>query len=168
MADAPQPKSIEQLEQTVKGSASWCFWIAALTGINAVLTASGSDSGFAVGTVVAQVAMVFSKASGSTAVQVVALMFNVATIAYFVVAGLFARKGHRWAFVVAILGYTVDSLLLIIAPSAIAIGFHLWALFALGVGWVSAGALRKARAQAEEGARLAAATPPPLAVPPAG
>jgi hypothetical protein len=166
MADSPQPKSAAQLEELVKGAAGWCFWIAGLTGVNAAMTASGSESGFAVGTVIAQVAMYFSKQSGSTAAQVIALIFNLVTIAYFVFVGVFARKGHRWAFVLAILAYAVDSLLLIIAPSAIAIGFHLWALIALAIGWKNAGALKRARA--EEAAMTVPSLPPPIVVPPAG
>lgn len=165
MADSPSPKSAAQLEELVKSAAGWCFWIAGLTGVNAAMTASGSDTSFAVGTVIAQVAMYFSKQSGNTAAQVVALVFNIATIAYFVFVGVFARKGHRWAFVLAILAYAVDSLLLIIAPSAIAIGFHIWALIALGIGWMNVGAMRRARVA--EAAAAVPGLPPPVAVPPA-
>jgi hypothetical protein len=152
-------KSAAELGQAMRKSADWCFWIAGLTAVNAAMTISGSDVSFIMGTMLAQVVMFASRESGSAPVQAVALIVNVAVIAYFVVFGLLARRGQRWAFVMALLGYGLDSLLLILAPSALAIGFHLWALVMLGMGWSLVGAWREAVA------REAAQLPPLVSVP---
>jgi hypothetical protein len=82
--------------------------------------------------------------------------------------GLCARKGKRWAFVLAFVAYALDSLVLILAPEAIAIAFHAWALFSLGTGYVAAGRLNKA-IEAEAAAALVQTAqsfvPPPVLAP---
>jgi hypothetical protein len=159
MADAATPKTADELAKSTRNCANWCYWIAGLTAVNAAMVASGSDTSFLIGTIVAQVAMFMAKEGGNTAMQIVALVFNVFVIGFFVLMGVFARKGHRWAFVVAFLAYAADTLVLFIDPSAIALGFHAWALFSLFVGFNQAKAWRLARECAAMAAQMA---PPPL------
>lgn len=153
MADSAPP-SLEQLEHRMRNLGAWCHWIAGLTAVNAIAAYFG-DMGFALGSVVAMAAMQIA-AKASVVGQVVAIGFNGLVIAFFVTMGVFARKGHRWAFIVAFVAYLGDSLLLIAAPDVLAILLHLWALYSLGTGLVAAKTLRVARAEV-------AAQPPPLA-----
>lgn len=158
MADTT-PQSLEQLEHRVRNSGSWCYWIAALTAVNAIAAAFDSQIGFALGSVWA-IAVMQMAASASKIAQALALGFNVLVIAFFVLMGVYARKAHRWAFGVAFLAYLGDSLILIAAPDVLSIGLHLWALFSLGSGFLAVKALREARA-------AAAAEPPALTPVPA-
>lgn len=145
MAEAT-PKTAEELARGMKSCANWCFWIAGLTAVNAGMAMSGSDQGFVLGTIMAQVVMQWAAMSGSAAGQAVALGFNLVVIGFFIGLGMLARRGRRWAFVVAILAYGADTLLLLLDPSFLPLAFHAWALFSLGAGWLAAGAWRKALA----------------------
>jgi hypothetical protein len=153
--------SSSELSARVVSGANWCFWIAGMTAVNTALLLSGSDSSFAIGTVAGQVAAYFAAKSGATGISV-AIGFNLVIIAYFIAAGLFARRGHRWAFVVAFVGYGLDSALLVFVPMLMSIIFHGWALFSLVSGWVAAGKLPKALAVEAE---LLAPFPPPMPSP---
>lgn len=145
MAETTSPKSVDELTKSVQNCGGWCLWIAGMTLVNVLLTFSGSDTSFVIGVVAGKAAT--QMAIGTVPIgQAIAIGFNVAAISLFAVMGVFARRGHRWAFVVAFVAYALDSLLLLLAPSVVAIGFHGWALFSLGAGWVAAGALTKARA----------------------
>ena len=158
MALPATPKTPVELDRIVRSSAGWCFWIAGLTAVNAVLTVSGSDVSFLIGTMIAQGVMYLAKDAGAIA-QVLAIVFNLGVIGFFVGMGFAARRGKRWAFVLAFIAYTLDSLVLLLDPHPIAIAFHAWALFSLYVGFVSAGRLRKAIAAEAAAAQPA---PPPL------
>ena len=162
MTAAASPKTADELAKSMRGCASWSYWIAALTAVNAGLAVSGSDTSFLAGTLVAQIAMFAGKQSGSTGLQIFALGFNVLVIGFFVAMGFFARKGHRWAFMTAMVAYALDTLLLLIDPSAIAIGIHAWALISLGIGFKQAKMWRLA---VEAEAAAVAARPPPLPMP---
>ncbi|HUR59877.1 MAG TPA: hypothetical protein VM029_19305 [Opitutaceae bacterium] len=169
MATPAQPKTPVELDRIVRSSAGWCFWIAGLTAVNAVLTVSGSDVSFLIGTMIAQGVMYLAKDSGAIA-QFLAIAFNLGVIGFFVGMGFAARRGKRWPFVLAFVAYTLDSLVLLLDPHAMAIGFHAWALFSLYVGFISAGRLRKAidaeAAAAQPFAPPVLATPAATAAPP--
>src|SRR5262249_39729572 len=130
MALAAKPKSAAELRCGVRASAGWCFWVAGLTAVNIGMTLAGSKSGFLFGMLAPQVAAQFAANHGSMA-KTVAIGFGAVVIGFFVLMGWFARREHRWAFVVALLAYGGDSLLLVLAPSFLLIVFHAWVLFSL-------------------------------------
>jgi hypothetical protein len=153
MADV-MPPTVEKLEGAVRAAANWCYWIAGLTVVNAIAAATGSEFGFPMGSLFGMTAM--QAAAGASAVaKGAAIIFNLGVVGFFVVMAIFARKEHRWAFVVAFVGYLLDSLILAIAPDVLSIALHALALFFLGGGIFTVKALRTARA-------AAAAAPPPL------
>ncbi len=153
MADAAKPKSVEELSAKTRSAANWCFWIAGFTAINAAMIFRGSETGFVLGSVIAQTAMAVA-ATKSTAAQGIALAFNGAVVGCFVLLGVFGRKGHRWAFVLAFLAYMADTLLQLLDPTFIAMAFHLWVLVVFAMGLLTATGWRKARAAAAEGTTL--------------
>ncbi len=142
------------LERTVRSSANWCYWIAALTAINAVAAAFHSEFGFALGSMVGLGAMQWA-VDKPTITQLVAAGFNLVVIGYFVLIGVFARKEERWAFAFAFGAYFLDSLLLIAAPDIISVALHVWGLVALGNGFFKVKLLQEER-------EAAALEPPPL------
>ena len=86
----PTPKTGEELGRSIKHSANWCFWIAALTAVNVGMAMSGSDQGFVLGTIVAQAVMQWAAMSGSAVGQAVALGFNLVVIGFFIGLGMLA------------------------------------------------------------------------------
>jgi len=154
MADST-PKSAAELEKSVRSSASWCFWVAALTAVNAAMALSGSDRGFVLGTAMAQAAMQIARDAGNVG-KGIAVVVNVVAIGYFVGMGLLAQRGRRWAFVLAFLAYGADTLLLLLDPDFLPIAFHVWVLFSLGVGFMAVKPWREAQAREQ----AEAVTPP--------
>ncbi len=128
-----------------------------MTAVNTALLLAKSNISFAIGTIAGQVAAAVAADRGTVGMGV-AIVFNLVIIGFFVGTGLLAKRGHRWAFVVALIGYACDALLLFFAPDLISIAFHAWALFSLGMGWVALGQLRTALA-AEAAAAVERATP---------
>jgi hypothetical protein len=124
--------------------------------VNGIAAATGSEFGFPMGSLIGITAM--QAAAGASAVaKGAAIVFNLGIVGFFVVMGIFARKEHRWAFAVALAGYVLDSLILILAPDVLSIALHGLALFFLGGGLLTVKALRTARATA------ATAQPPVMA-----
>ncbi len=158
----------EALRKQVGSCASWFFWIAALTGINSAMLLTGSDTSFFMGLTVAQLADVIAGGAGSMG-KIVAGIFDAACIGFFVLLGLKARKGQRWAFIVGLILYGMDTLISLIAPHAISIALHAWALLMMGMGLKHAGNLAAAEAEAALPPVIdPALAPAPAAVTPVG
>jgi hypothetical protein len=113
----------------IKSAAHWFWWIVGLSLINTVLIHSGSQTSFAVGlgfTLLADV--VFREW------MVVALVFDVLVIGFFVAMGVFAVRGHRWAFLIGGLVYAADALIFLYFQDFLALALHGWALFSITTG----------------------------------
>lgn len=113
----------------IRSAAHWFWWIVGLSLVNTVLIHSGSQTSFAVGlgfTLLADI--VFRE------LMVLALIFDVLVLGFFVAMGVFASKGHRWAFLVGGGIYAVDALIFLYFQDFLALALHGWALFALGSG----------------------------------
>lgn len=72
--------------------------------------------------------------TASTLIRVFALILNLAIAGVFVFMGVFARRKHRWAFIVGRVLYVVDSLVLLWAQDYISFAFHIFVFFMLRVG----------------------------------
>ncbi len=133
------------LINTVKGGASWFFWIAGLTMVNSIIAATGSEWSFSVGLAITSVADAFAHESKSTGGMIGALVFGAVCALINVGLGVMASKRHRWAFVVGLLGLGVDTLLLFVGlpESILPIAIHLWAMWAIANGFRAAGTLNK-------------------------
>lgn len=149
-------ESCEELRKQVSSCASWFFWIAAMTVINSLMIHSGSETSFMIGLTISMVMDAATAAAGSTA-KIIAASFDAVCVAGLVFLGSKARRGLRWAFVVGIVLYGLDTLLSLVAPNVISIALHGWALFSMGLGLRAAGKLRVAEA--------AASVPPVLEAP---
>jgi hypothetical protein len=112
----------------LKSGASWFYWIAGLTAVNAGASLAGSSVRFVVGTALVDV---FNALGESANARGLAIVLNVLLIALFVICGIFAHKAHLWAFAVGISVYLIDTLLCLIAQEWIGLAFHAWAIFGL-------------------------------------
>lgn len=112
----------------LKSGASWFYWIAGLTAVNAGAWMVGSNMRFVVGTALVDV---FNAMGENANARGLAIVLDVLLIALFVVCGIFAHKAHIWAFAVGITVYLLDTLLCLLAQEWIGLAFHAWALFGL-------------------------------------
>jgi hypothetical protein len=142
----------------LRSGASWFFWIAALSVVNSILFAAGSNWGFVIGLGIADAADAFGEVViTGVAGTVIALAFDVLVAAGFAGLGLAARKGAQWAFIVGMVIYGLDALLLAWAADWLSVAFHGLALFYLFKGFQASRQLASLR--------LAAALPPGIAPP---
>lgn len=134
-----------EAEATVRNSASWLFLIAGLSVVNTILSISGVTWVFALGLGVTQVMdyiRVITAREAPAAVMlvtVIAIILEIIITAVYVMLGIFARKGKRWAFVVAAILYGFDTLLSFLSFSVICIGLHIWAMVSLIRGAIACG-----------------------------
>ncbi|HEX2853036.1 MAG TPA: hypothetical protein VHO24_07355 [Opitutaceae bacterium] len=156
MSHGNPTEEIEALRKQVASCASWFYWIAGMTVINCMMIQSGSDTSFVIGLTVGMVVDAMAASAGATA-KLFAAGFDAICVAGLIFLGVKARRGLRWAFIAGIVLYGMDTLLSLVAPNAISIGVHAWALFSMGMGLRVAGKLQVAES--------AAALPPVLGSP---
>jgi hypothetical protein len=124
--------------RAIDQSANWFYWIAALSLINSLIIMSGSTWSFVFG-------LTFTKVVDALATQyrvtgfaaIVCLGLNVCAIAAFVILGYFARRCNMWAFVVGLILFVMDTLLLLIGSDVYSFAFHAYVIYKL-VGGVMA------------------------------
>lgn len=124
----------ESLAKQVKSAADWFFCIAALSLVNFVLSHSGSDSFFLAGLGVSLIIGGLAKEFGSFA-YAVGIIMSLGASAFFCLFGAMARKGHSWAFIIGMILYALDGLLLLAFQEYFGAGFHLFALIFIFLGY---------------------------------
>jgi len=112
----------------LKSGASWFYWIAGLTTINFISWLSGGSMRFVVGTALVDVINAVGENAGKRGL---AIALDVLLIGFFVVCGIFAHKGHLWAFALGLAVYLLDTILCLVAQEWIGLAFHIWALFSI-------------------------------------
>jgi hypothetical protein len=126
----------EYHRQAVSG-ARWFFWIAGLSMINSIISLNDGSWNFLAGLgitqVISELAVGLSEELGG-AVTVVALILDVLVAGAFVALGLFAQKGHTWAFIVGLVVYAFDALIFLAAQHWFSVAFHAFVLYSLFKG----------------------------------
>jgi hypothetical protein len=142
------------LERQLKSSASWFYWIAALSMINWIASAFRIGYSFIIGLGATQlvdgIAQSLIEELGSGYTTLLTVVSFVATLAISGTYALFGYAGSRranWAFVIGIVLYILDALLFVWAGDYMPLIFHAWALFALLRG---PGTIKKLRKLDEE------------------
>ena len=57
------------------------------------------------------------------------LALDLLAAAVFILFGVFANKGHRWAFIVGMVLFALDGLIFLLAQDWIGVGFHVFVLY---------------------------------------
>lgn len=133
------PSNTAALERQLKSGAGWFFFIAVLSLVNSAAAASGSSWRFLIGLGITQIIDAFAGhiSTGGTAVG---LALDLAVVGIFATMGLFARKGHAWAFIVGMVLYALDCALVVALGIMVgmtdwlSIGFHVFALYCIFLG----------------------------------
>lgn len=137
------------LERQFRSGADWFFWIAGLSLVNLIVSMTGSDYGFVVGLGVSQ-AIGYIIAEFGTAAQAVGLIIGLMGPAFFALFGVWARKGHNWAFITGMILYALDGLLLLALSEYVGAGFHAFALYCIFTGFRANRKLRRLPAETAE------------------
>jgi len=136
-----EKKIIEEnlkIEGQFKSGADWFFWIAGLSLINSIILLAGGQWSFIVGLGITQIidtiGLEMAKEAGMIG-NIIAFVCDILAAGIFVLFGVFARKGYRWAFIMGMIIYTLDGLLFILVQDILSMGFHLFALYGIYSGF---------------------------------
>ena len=118
----------------VLASGQWFYWIAGLSLLNSVIAHQGGGLQFIAGLGITQVAdAVIAQVGGAGAT--IALTFDAVVSAVFIALGAMARRCLIWPFVVGMVLYLLDTLLLVFFQDWYSTAFHAFALFSISGGF---------------------------------
>jgi hypothetical protein len=148
-APAPAPSGPTPAQVTaarnraiMHSGARWFYWIAALSLVNSVVFWTGSTWGFAIGLGMTDAANAFGQvAITGTAGIVIALVVDALIAGAFAGLGYMAQKGAQWAFIVGLVVYGLDALLMVWATDWLSVAFHGLALYFIYRGFQACRAL---------------------------
>lgn len=123
---------------STKSGASWFFWIAGLSVVNAVVLLAEGGWRFLIGLGLTDLVVeLFGPGNWS------ALFFALIIAGMYVLFGFMGRKRRTWGFVVGIVMYSLDALLLLPIRDWLSIGFHVFALVFIIPGLIACIRLNK-------------------------
>ena len=130
-----------QLQTQVKTGANWFYWIAGLSLVNTIAALSGSDWRFILGLGLTQfVDAVATQVGGVGKIAALVIDFFIAGI--FIVFGVFAGKAMKWAFIVGMTLFALDTLLCVLVQAWLSVAFHAYAMWAIWRGYSAIGELQ--------------------------
>jgi hypothetical protein len=130
------------LVSRMKSGASWFYWIAALSLVNSVSAAVGSDWRFVLGLGITQIIDVLGSNLGGAG-RMIVLMLDLLVAGGLVLLGLLGSKGRLWTFIVGMVLLALDSILFVRAGDWIGMGFHAFVLYCLFRGMQACRSLRE-------------------------
>ena len=129
------------LVETMKSGANWFYWIAGLSVVNTIIYVSGSDWSFLAGLGLTQLADGFVDVAiengAPSMLKAVAIAFDFVVIAMFAFFGYYAGKRSSAVFIIGIIIYVLDGLLLLLLGVFLSAGFHAFALFFIIRGFMA-------------------------------
>ena len=137
-----------ELTRRMKNGANNFYWIAALSVINSLVLGFGGNSYFVVGLastlIVDTIFVEFANASGgSLIVKLIGLAISLFIAGIFALFGVFANRGKNWAFIVGMVLYVLDTLIMLAFQEWMGLIFHGFFLFALFGGLRALNELKK-------------------------
>lgn len=148
--ERPPQADYDDLNQA-KSGASWFYWIAGLSLVNTLINFFGGQWSFFAGLGITQIvdAIVSNggEITGITAVKVVGLVINLTIGAIFVCCGFFSNNLQIWAFVIGMILYLLDGLLVLGLGAYLPAAFHAFALFMIFRGLLAARSVKSAAIQ---------------------
>jgi hypothetical protein len=141
-AGAPKPQAAASIAQ-MKSGASWFYWIAALSLVNSISAFSGSTWRFIIGLGITQIIDEFGSNLGGAG-KGVTLVLDLLAAGVLVLFGVFANKGHSWAFIVGMILFALDGIIFLLVQDWLGVGFHAFVLFCLVRGFLACRELKAA------------------------
>jgi len=126
------------LHQRYRSGARWFFWIAGLSVVTSLLSLSGSNIAFFLSLGTTQVIDAFARGLATElgdGTKVVALILDVLIAGVFAVIGWFALKRHLWSFILGMILFALDALILMAFQIWISFVFHALVIFWIFKGY---------------------------------
>lgn len=120
-----------------RAGAHWFYWISGLSLINSLIVISGGSLHFVVGLGISSVVDAMAKRIGNMG-TVLDLVINGFVAGLLVLFGMLASKAQKWAFVLGMVFYAADGVLLLVLKDYLAAAFHAYALWAIYRGYQAA------------------------------
>ncbi len=146
--DLKKVMELANLQRKIKYSGHTFYWIAGLSVFNSLFAIFGGGIYFVVGLGVTLLNDGFVTAAaeelgGSPIILGLGFLFNLIFDLIFVVFGYYAAKGHRWAFIIGMVFYGLDSVLMLFFQQWIGFLFHLYFLWSAFRGLQALGKLER-------------------------
>lgn len=126
------------LEAQFRNGVSWFYWIAALSLINTLVTLFDGSWNFIAGLGITQVVdwVVYDLAeSFSSPIIYIGLLINVVIIVVCFVCGLLAHRKKKWAIILGMVFYSLDTIIFLIFTDYLSIAFHVYAIYCIFKGY---------------------------------
>jgi hypothetical protein len=124
-----------------KRGANWFYWIAGLSVVNSVLFTAGANVHFLAGLGITEIvdALFDGVIAGgaSPAFRAFAILFDLVFVIGFALCGYFANKFSRTVFIIGIVAYALDALIVLALGAFAMLAFHAFALYSLIVGFLA-------------------------------
>ena len=131
-----------ELEQKLSSGANWFYWIAGLSAVNSFANFFEAQWNFAVGLGITQffdgLGMFLRSEGTATPVLAAILVMSLVVAGLFFVIGVFANRRIITAFVIGIVIYGADSILMLLFMDILGIIIHAIALFFIIRGFLAA------------------------------
>lgn len=128
MINGPGAQQSAIAERQTQQGGDWFFWIAGFSIVNSVIALAGQKLHFVIGLGTTELFDGLSSQTGSLP-KGAALALDILAAGFYVLYGLFARKGAKWAFLVGMIFYLLDGLLLLVFKDWLSVAFHAYALY---------------------------------------
>lgn len=122
------------LSAGIKRSANWFYWIAGLSVVNTLSALSGSNWRFVLGLGITQLADATARDLGSSG-RFVALIIDGMAAAFFILMGKFANERQKWAFVLGMIAFGLDTGFSLLFQDWIGAAFHAYVLYVIYRGF---------------------------------
>lgn len=148
----PTAEEIEtrlKLNAKLKSGAGWFYWVAALSVINSIIILANGEWSFLFGMGITQLVdgVVLGIFDGSVntpaSAKFIGLGLVVLISSIFALFGWQGNKRAKWAFLVGMVLYGLDALILLSVSDYLGIAFHFWVLFGLFAGYRACNELEK-------------------------
>lgn len=137
VSSATQP----QLEAQLKSGAGWFYWIAGLSAVNTIAALASSNWRFIFGLGITQIIDAIAIQAGPVG-KTVAVVLDFVAIGMFILLGYFAGRRHTWSFMVGMIVFALDGLILLLAQDWIGVALHVFVLYCLFMGFRASRALK--------------------------
>jgi hypothetical protein len=136
--DSDPQTTLEQkrlkLKTTFKDGTNWFYWIAGLSIVNSIGSLMGASINFVIGLGVTQAIDEIAK-EGRGSASSIGFIFNLLIAGFFIMMGKLGQKRRKWAVVLGIVIYLLDTLLFVAINDWLGVAFHALALIWLWQGF---------------------------------
>lgn len=128
-----------QKQKSHSNGSGWFYWIAGLSLITSVVSLSGGSWSFLAGLGVTQVldavAVAAAKAGTGSWIKIFSFVLDLIAASFFAVMGFYARKGKKPFYIIGMVFYGIDTLILLAFTEWAGVAFHAFALYQIWSGF---------------------------------